>query len=665
MTTTESDTTPGKKYRCIIQIRLFNVATTALVDTGATNSAVNFSLLHCFPHYKKNVSRKSPKICVAVNNQQLKSLFTINAPITLEGGPLRNTKVIFQELEVIPNLIHPLIIGTDFLKAKCATIDFNSNEIRIEKITIKFEVPEWENSGTSHLVAYDDTVINPNSIAFLRTEIRNLDLRGRPRSMLIGPILGSNTNNDFMLTSYSVLDPFSEDLIVEVMNVTDKPLHVKRGRPVALIEQTDPIVKGMNMSRDLGKMPNRLEMEGKEDFCENSLKNLFPYEKMEKNGVISQNDVGDKRELPEPDSCQTLSSEILGLTCTDRPKGVLMKDGIKYLSLETKIDPEYKVDLSETVLDKDELEELESILAKYPNVMAKHADDVGRTDLAFHCTTLKSDIPVNARSYRTPPPKVREEIDRETDKLLAAGVIRESTSPYSAPIVLVKKPDNSWRYCTDFRALNKIIEKAEFPLPRITDSLRALKDPKVFSCLDLLKGYFQVEILESQKKYYAFSDGKRHLEYNRTPMGSRNSGATMARLMGIIFRGFPPEYLLSYLDDILLSTSCTKSHLALLDRVLAALNRAGLKLNPKKCKIARNSVRTLGFVLSSEGITADPSNLSKVRDWPTPKCVKNVRQFLGLASYYRSHIVNFARKARVLTDLLAKDKEWEWGHSRH
>ena len=100
--------------------------------------------------------------------------------------------------------------------------------------------------------------------------------------MLIGPILGSNTNNDFMLTSYSVLDPFSEDLIIEVMNVTDKPLHVKRGLPVALIEQTDPIVKGMNMSRDLGKMPNRLEMEGKEDFCENSLKNLFPYEKMEK-----------------------------------------------------------------------------------------------------------------------------------------------------------------------------------------------------------------------------------------------------------------------------------------------------------------------------------------------------------------------------------------------
>ena len=112
---------------------------------------------------------------------------------------------------------------------------------------------------------------------------------------------------------------------------------------------------------------------------------------------------------------------------------------------------------------------------------------------------MTTDVPVKANYYKAPPPKVREELDRETDRLLASGIIRESSSAYSAPIVLVKKPDGSWRYCTDFRKLNKVTEKINFPIPNIGDCLRRFENPKVFSSLDLIKGFFQVEIHESQK----------------------------------------------------------------------------------------------------------------------------------------------------------------------
>ena len=237
--------------------------------------------------------------------------------------------------------------------------------------------------------------------------------------------------------------------------------------------------------------------------------------------------------------------------------------------------------LEGTVLVGEDFERLKSIIDDFSDVFAKHPEDLGKTTLMQHHTTLTTDKPVSASYYRTPPPKVRADIDRETNKLLAAGIIRPSDSPYNAPIVLVKKPDGSYRYCVDMRKLNAVSEKTTFPLPHITDNLRRFKNPKVFSSIDLVKGYFQVEVVESQKKYFAFSDGKRHLEFQRMPMGCSGSSATMQALMELIFRGFPPEYLLSYLDDIIIATPTVESHLEMLEKVLAALRRAGLKIHPE------------------------------------------------------------------------------------
>ena len=241
------------------------------------------------------------------------------------------------------------------------------------------------------------------------------------------------------------------------------------------------------------------------------------------------------------------------------------------------------------------------------------------------------------------------------------GVARESNSPYSAPIVLVRKKDGSWRYCTDFRKLNKVTEKASFPLPNIHDSLRRFKKPTVISTMDLLKGYHQIDVAEAHRKYFGFSDGRRHMEYIRTPMGAKNSGATMAALMELCFRGLSPEYVLSYLDDIVVATPDIETHFLVLEQVFKALWEAGLKVHPGKCQFFRSKVSVLGFVISAEGIAPDPRNLEKVREWPTPKNETDVRGFVGLANYYRCHIPKFARIAEPLTDLLAKNRPFEWG----
>ena len=202
--------------------------------------------------------------------------------------------------------------------------------------------------------------------------------------------------------------------------------------------------------------------------------------------------------------------------------------------------------------------------------------------------------------------------------------------------------------------------KQSFPLPNVHDGLRRLKNPKVFSCLDLTKGFHQISILESQKRYFAFSDGHRHLEYQRIPMGAKNSSFSMQYLMELVMRGLPVEYLMVYLDDVLITTPDEETHLIMLERVFDAFAHAGLKINPEKCVFTNSSCDSLGFFLDGNGIRADDRNLGKIREWPLTTDITSVRAFLGLCNYYRCHLPGFAKLAEPLTNLLKKEVAFKW-----
>ena len=149
-----------------------------------------------------------------------------------------------------------------------------------------------------------------------------------------------------------------------------------------------------------------------------------------------------------------------------------------------------------------------------------------------------------------------------------------------------KKDGIRYRYCVDYRLLNKkVLCEASWPLANIQDHLRQFDKPKVFSSLDLLSGYFQVPVAEQDKEYFAFSDGRRHLEFNRMPQGARNSGPTMSLLMELVFKGIPPKFLCVYLANMPLATPDVGTHLTLLKKVFAALKQAGLKVCWPKVKL--------------------------------------------------------------------------------
>ena len=225
---------------------------------------------------------------------------------------------------------------------------------------------------------------------------------------------------------------------------------------------------------------------------------------------------------------------------------------------------------------------------------------------------------------------------------------------------MVPKKDGTYRFCVDFRGLNVISEKSEYPLPRVDECLEAMAGACLFSTLDLASGYWQVELNPADQEKTAFSTNSGHFEFLTMPMGLKGAPATFQRLMDLVLRGLKWETLLIYLDDILVFGRTPEEHLDRLAQVFQRLADAGLKLKPGKCCFAQAVVKFLGHIVSADGVATGPEKLRRVQEWPQPKNVSDLRAFLFLTGYYRRFIEHYAAKAAPLTDLTSKRKRFCW-----
>ncbi|GFX74653.1 hypothetical protein TNCV_3120851 [Trichonephila clavipes] len=187
--------------------------------------------------------------------------------------------------------------------------------------------------------------------------------------------------------------------------------------------------------------------------------------------------------------------------------------------------------------------------------------------------------------------------------MLDEGIVQPSESPWSSPVVLVRKKDGSWRFCVDYRKLNSVTKKDVYPLPRIDDTLDCLKGAKFFSSMDLRSGYWQIEIDEADREKTAFITPEGLYEFKVMPFGLCNAPATFERMMDNLLRHFKWTMCLCYLDDIIVFSETFEDHLIRLRLVLKCLQEAGLKLNSKKCLLLPKkfllSRRTLHSLLKS------------------------------------------------------------------
>ena len=259
----------------------------------------------------------------------------------------------------------------------------------------------------------------------------------------------------------------------------------------------------------------------------------------------------------------------------------------------------------------------------------------------------------------------QDELRRQLTDLLAKGHIRPSKSPYSSPVIFVRKKDGTLRMCVDYRGLNRITIRDRYPLPRIEELLDRLKGAKLFSKLDLRSGYNQVRVADGDIEKTAFGTRYGSYEFCVLPFGLTNAPATFMRLMNTIFESDLDKFVQVFLDDILIFSSDMNEHLRNLRAVLTTLRKHQLFAKLSKCEFGLSSVTYLGHVVSDDGIATDPEKVESVKKWPTPKNVHEVRQFLGLAGYYQRFIAGFADIAAPLSDLTRDDTPWAWGEPQN
>ena len=249
---------------------------------------------------------------------------------------------------------------------------------------------------------------------------------------------------------------------------------------------------------------------------------------------------------------------------------------------------------------------------------------------------------------------------KTVDSMLGAGVIEPSTSDWASPPVLVRKKDNSWRYCLDFRALNNVTVKDAYPLPLIEDCLDSLAGKSWFSTLDMNSGYWQIPLAEEDKKKTAFMTRYGLFQFTCMPFGLANGPATFQRAMHHVLSGLIWDAVVVYLDNISGVGETFEENLENLVEVLGRFRKFGLKLKASKSVLFKRETKFLGRLVNASVIHVTEDHIRSVQEWPVPTNRKELERFLGFVNYHREFVQDMAEKTAELYALTGTKASWAW-----
>ena len=295
------------------------------------------------------------------------------------------------------------------------------------------------------------------------------------------------------------------------------------------------------------------------------------------------------------------------------------------------------------------------IVKEFPDVFP---DDISGLspdrEVEFTIDLIPGTEPISIPPYRMSPAELRE-LKAQLEELLSKGFIRLSISPWGAPVLFVKKKYGSLLLCIDYKQLNKVTIRNQYPLSRIAELFDQLQGSRVYSKIDLRSGYHQLRVQESDVPKTAFRTRYGHYEFLVMPFGLTNSPAAFMDLMNRVFQPYLDRFVIVFIDDILVYSGSSEEHSKHLRIVLQTLRERQLYVKLSKCQFWLDRVAFLGHVISVEGVSVDPKKIEAVVNWKPPKNVSEVRSFLGLAGYYRKFVEVFSKIAAPLTKLTRKD----------
>ena len=288
---------------------------------------------------------------------------------------------------------------------------------------------------------------------------------------------------------------------------------------------------------------------------------------------------------------------------------------------------------------------LDETLDKFKDVLSP---DPGKTTVLKLAINTGDSQPVRSHPYWKPP-RWKNEVRVELDKLLDLRIIQPSDSPWASSIVTVGKKDGGVRLCIDFRAVNGITQPVPYQMPLIEEVLEHLAMAWFISKIDLNKGFYQIPIDPCDMSKTAFCSPWGKFEFKVMPFGLRNGPAVFQWMMDRVLHR-DQDVSQVYIDDIAVYSTTWEEHCEHIGRVLERLRGAGLTVNTKKCQWEQTHIEFLGHVIGSGQVSPALGKIEAVKNFPIPKTKKNVCQFLGLTGYYRKFITKYAEHSYYLSE---------------
>ena len=301
------------------------------------------------------------------------------------------------------------------------------------------------------------------------------------------------------------------------------------------------------------------------------------------------------------------------------------------------------------------------LMYRYHTIFSDDKHDIGRSDLIPHEIHLKNKDPIYVKQFKIPDTH-RDYLEEQVKEWLKMGIVQPTRSRYNSPMFLVNKKDGGFRVVQDFRALNNNSHLDKYSMKDVTECIGEIgrSHSTIFSTLDLTSGFWQMTLQPQSRGYTAFTvPGMGQFEWVTSAMGLLGCPATFQRLVEAIVAGV--TNVIVYIDDLIVHSKDHLEHLQILETLFARLNAHGLKVRLEKCKFGSHDVMYLGFHLTKDGIKPGVDKLKAVKDAKPPSNVHEVRQFLGLCNFFRSHVRNFATIASPLTKLTRKESLWRKG----
>jgi hypothetical protein len=306
--------------------------------------------------------------------------------------------------------------------------------------------------------------------------------------------------------------------------------------------------------------------------------------------------------------------------------------------------------------------EIQVLLSQFLDVFASKVEFPPEISCSHTIPLVPEARPVYIRSYRYTP-LLKTEIENQVQEMLNAGLIQHSSSPFSSHVLLIKKKDSSYRFCIDYRHLNAITIKGQYPVPIIEEFLDELKGASWFSSMDLCAGFHQIPMHPNDCFKTAFQTHHGHYKFRVMSFGLTGTPRTFQKAMNSTLALLLSKCVLVFFDDILIYSQSLEDHVIHLGELPQLLRRDQWRVKMSKCTFATRAISYLGYVISSRGVSTYSDKISTVLNWLVPTGVKELNDFLGLVGYYRKFFKHFRMISRPLTDLLKKNVMFVWTSS--